>query len=176
MADKTPRVSREKLVKYAKIVGVLVIVGAIVWLVFVYFLQNKAGPNSQEEDGRTNLVATSEDADKALVDGNADEAVRIYDQGIANSESDQEKANLTYLKAYAFIDKGDYGSALTLAQEAEKQWQTVDSAYLLAEIYAAQGNKSAARTQYQAAIDRLDTKSQDYKTSKQLYESKIKEL
>jgi predicted negative regulator of RcsB-dependent stress response len=174
MAKKKLSVDKKLLAKILIAIGVLAIIYGVAW--FVISSMRDGGTEGWAPDERGNLVSAVDDAEAASIDGDARRAQEIYDQGIANSEDDNETMMLTVMKAYSLFGDEDYEGALSVARDAEDRWKRVDTAILLGDIYAAQGNKDDARKHYQLAIERLDPTEYDYESAKKMLQSKTNNL
>jgi predicted negative regulator of RcsB-dependent stress response len=174
MAKKNFSVDKKLLAKVLMAVGVLAIVGATGWL--VYNSMRDGGIEGWAPDERGNLVSAVDDAEAASLEGDSRRAQEIYDQGIANSEDDNETMMLTVMKAYSLYSDEDYEGALSVARDAEDRWKRVDTAILLGDIHATQGSKDDARRHYQLAIERLDPNEYDYESAKKMLQDKINNL
>jgi uncharacterized membrane-anchored protein len=121
-------------------------------------------------------VTPASKADALARSGDYAGAQKSLEAEIAKTKDSKEKATLCLSQATIAMNAANYTDAKTYATAADKLTPTSNTAALLGSIAKQTGDKPAARTYYQQAIDRLDKKTAGYNRFLGAYTAHLQEL
>jgi len=158
------------------LVGV-VIVAAVAFGALALYGHSKTANTVQSQQIATHpAVTASSKADELVQKGDYAGAQKLLDEERAKTTNVQDQIALYLSQASVALNAGNYVDAQTYAVAANKLSPTANTAALLGYIAAQAGDKTAAKTYYQKAINMLDKKANNYNTSLNDYQAKLGEL
>jgi tetratricopeptide (TPR) repeat protein len=144
-----------------------------------WWLQNKdLSPPSDLSTANANaLPESATSAQKQAVNGKPDDAVKAVQDALAKPDvSDDEKQALLVEQGVAYGNAGQHQKALDSYIEADKIKSDSNTSHLIAESYAALGDKQKAIDYYKKTLTQLNKNAISYNSDKTYFESKITEL
>jgi tetratricopeptide (TPR) repeat protein len=157
---------------------VLLALGLVLWLK-VY------SPEKPTEEGsvpaEVSLNSVGSQAATYVASGEVDKALTHYDEQINITQDDREKKSLLIKKAITATDIGRYDEAIASAKQADEIESDTQTMRVLADAYAANGDKEEALTYYRRilALEKSIATTEDARPNMQFgpsLETIIKEL
>jgi tetratricopeptide (TPR) repeat protein len=181
-------IPKRRLITLGSIV-VAVILASAAFAIYISQQQNKSssdgtnGSNSsQNGDGSSSLPEKSpaekeaDAADKKAYEGDVQAGVKQLDNAIENT-SDKSDLYIFYSrKATLLLNNNMLADALEVAKKAYELRLSSDSAALVGQIAAQQGNKAVAIDYYKKAIERIDKNDPFADEDKTYYQGLVTEL
>lgn len=131
---------------------VLITLGVIAYVAFV-----SDQSNSEVEEQKIRELSLNND--KKAFEGDADGALKAYDEAIASQSDDTLKANLLIKKSALAFSNDRKEVALESAQTAYDLEVNLGTASTLAQLYDKKGEKEKAIEYYKKAVDLIDTEA-----------------
>lgn len=150
---------------------IMILVVAVITLVIA------VGLILYEQKPKTPKISTFDLAyNTAVTIGNYSQGQQILDNAIKKSTNNQNTVNLYLQKATVAINAKHPDDAMQFAQKADSITPSSTTASMIADVAAAQGNKTLAIQWLNTTIQRLDKNSQGYRMDLEDIQQKIKDL
>jgi tetratricopeptide (TPR) repeat protein len=166
---------RKAIIAISIIAAVLVLGGA------AFFVYNTLFKGTQSNTPVAESAQGVSETDTAIAlagQGKTAEAVDGLDKAIAESSSNEEKANY-YTNKASILSSSDVPAAIEAAKQAAELSPTYGHYAFVAQLYESAGSTAAAIEYYQKTVeayDKADANSDERTYSKQYYVNKIEKL